>query len=467
MEKLSFFNWSVSKALDLEPDPIDKARMKLVIQSIILGIIYCCTFIPFHIYEQQPHQLLRTSTILLIFITVAKYLLYRPAWKPVTHITLLIMSAVIWTSIFIYSGIDLLMIQFAVIIILSSFYLLNAKWGILYSALSVIPFPVFAVLTEGGYINLQLLNESFGIISFSVALSFNMFLIVFIHYHFFQVFSLYISELNGKSKELEELITTLESSKKELQAKNNSQKTLIMAIAHDIKSPLKFLSILTKRLLNVADLEKVGLKENTMNELKMIQDSSFKLYNVTDNLLQYIKLGNDEHINFEAFNLYDLVEYRIKAFVEIVHAQNNTIVNSVNPAAVVNGSKELLGIILHNILDNAVKFTENGRILFETECINNELYLNLSDTGRGMSPALLGWCNAPFDSEFPQDENTNNQGIGLIIVKELLHKIGTVLAVTSEHGKGTTVRININSACDLSKSLLQAPPGAQFSSMAW
>lgn len=438
MKHLSFFNCSVTKVLDLEENPIDKARLKLIIHALIIGILYCVTLIPFHLLEKQPNQLIRSTVVLVILATTLKYLLYKPSWKFVSQIILITLSALVWTNIFIYArNIDILTIQFIIIIIISSFYVLGMFYGIFYALLNIFPFAFFFIFYNTPLFHLILSVEEIHRIPFSIAVSYNMLLIFFIHFHFFRVYNLYISELSNKKEKLEQTISDLEASKNLLYKHNEFNEKILSALAVDIKSPLRYLMLTAQRLHTA--------RKEGGSDLYSIKESSSKLYRVTDTLLKYASLSlKDQHLEKISFSIFDLVEEKIKILEGTARVQNNVVTNKLIPGTSIFTNKETLDIVIFNILDNALKFTENNEITILSTKQEVDFSLTIIDKGRGMPEKLVSWCNDPQKSNLANAaiDDINEQGLGLIIAKELLLKINSRLVVVSK-SSGTAVTIII------------------------
>jgi signal transduction histidine kinase len=101
----------------------------------------------------------------------------------------------------------------------------------------------------------------------------------------------------------------------------------------------------------------------------------------------------------------------------------------------------LLNVIIHNLLDNATKVTRKGSIRIFAQAINNEIQIIIEDTGPGMIPEIVDWCNDPDVIKQEGNENTIPMGLGLLIVKELLASIDGKLRVESNPGKGTRMML--------------------------
>ena len=102
--------------------------------------------------------------------------------------------------------------------------------------------------------------------------------------------------------------------------------------------------------------------------------------------------------------------------------------------------------VLRNLVDNAVKFTESGRILVEAAPGPREgwVRITVTDTGPGVPPADLPQIFEPFHQLGPSStRRTSGVGLGLSIVQQIVTVLGGDVAVSSEVGWGSTFRVTI------------------------
>ena len=244
-----------------------------------------------------------------------------------------------------------------------------------------------------------------------------------------------------RTQELQSTIKAYEISQKRIGHQFYFQRRLIAAITHDIKSPLRYL-MMTGEALYKSEKNKPVDEEG----LKAIYTSSTQIYHFTANLLEYAKGFTNEALQTKTkFNLHHLVEEKIAIFQSIANTHSIRIDNLVKPDTNISSNKQLLSVILHNLLDNAVKFTSVGEISFDYETIDNCSKIMVKDSGKGMKPNQVTWCNEPNTEEMIKNKNEidANGGLGLIIVKELLQMIDGQLYVEAEVNKGTSFEITL------------------------
>lgn len=218
---------------------------------------------------------------------------------------------------------------------------------------------------------------------------------------------------------------------------------MIGTISHDIKSPLKFLSITAKHL---HEKSLITNDDNIKDNAKIMHESANQLYRFVENLVDYSKIFI-EHKNLNELkkeSIDSIINEKIKLFKNI--AEGNAIVITYNNFAPsqINLNKKITGIIIHNLLDNAIKNTVIGAITIETNLIKNKIYISVEDTGCGMPDEIKNYY-LNLQKNFETDKLAiQNYGLGLHMVLELLRLLKGDLKIYSKENEGTKVTIIID-----------------------
>ena len=230
--------------------------------------------------------------------------------------------------------------------------------------------------------------------------------------------------------QLRNTIKTLKNTKESLKFEIANHKKLIAAITHDIKSPLRFLAITGKHLFDNKENKK-AIQEDIEN----VYSSSNQLYNYVDNLLEYAKVSDDVTLS-QPYKLFDLINEKIDFFKNIASSKKTIIINLVPENETLTINRQLLSIIIHNILDNSIKHTYLGKIEFSFKKDLDEFLLIIEDTGYGMSQELLDFYN---NRAFLKIKKKQNIGLGLQMISELLDIIKGKIKIESALNSGTKI----------------------------
>jgi signal transduction histidine kinase len=104
-------------------------------------------------------------------------------------------------------------------------------------------------------------------------------------------------------------------------------------------------------------------------------------------------------------------------------------------------------LVLVNLVANALKFTEKGEIIVRMQVFADHCELRVQDTGPGIAPDLKTSVFEPFfQGESASHRQSPGTGLGLSLVREMLHALGGTIELESELGRGSTFRISVPQA---------------------
>ena len=227
---------------------------------------------------------------------------------------------------------------------------------------------------------------------------------------------------------------------------NKLKSELIANVSHEIRTPIGgiigFLELLN---LSIKDEKPKRLLSNAMK-------SSRHLLKLIDSLLDFSKIetGGIE-LSCSSFCLRELV---IEVLEEIKTRKNSKELDieldfDENISPVLYGDALKLSRVFNNILDNAIKFTEYGRINFFCKMIEDtdyysKIYFEITDTGIGVDEKIK---DTIFDSFVQADSSITKKyegvGLGLTICKHLLKIMGSEIHIESTKGVGTKVFFDV------------------------
>lgn len=239
-----------------------------------------------------------------------------------------------------------------------------------------------------------------------------------------------------KTKKLASTVKKLEKTENNLKQEIKQHEMLVKSVSHDIKSPLKFLSSSIKHLSENSSIQD---DQRLKQQLTTLQTSTSQLYEYVENLIKYSSIFIEgKKLEDESYSLHELIEERMQIFEKIAEAENVSIVNNVEKGFCVRTNKKALSIIIHNLIDNAIKNTQNGRI--ELLCMTQEniLTLKIIDNGKGMSKELIDYYH-----NFYKNPISKNYHLGLHMIIELLILIEGNINIISDLDKGTTIEIMV------------------------
>ncbi|SKA18935.1 sensor histidine kinase [Sediminibacterium ginsengisoli] len=257
--------------------------------------------------------------------------------------------------------------------------------------------------------------------------------------------------VKARTQELNMSVHALQESEASLRKGMHLQEKLIASISHDIRTPLKFLLMATERSLRT----KENKGQISMEEARIIYQTSDRLYHFTEKMLQYIKTNIEAgKLKASRFSVHELVEQKIRVFAAVAQARDIALINKVPPSLYIHDKEELLGTVIQNLLDNAVKFTGTGSVTIDCRIEGTALIISVTDTGNGIPEWQVAGYNRHFSSAASEQIITGNlsedlrklNGLGFAIIKEILPLLSASLEISSQPGKGSTIKLTLQHA---------------------
>lgn len=249
--------------------------------------------------------------------------------------------------------------------------------------------------------------------------------------------------VKDRTADLFKSVTSLKIAKNNLNQEVLQQKKLIGTISHDIKSPLKFLSITAKHVYE----KSLASETNTMKEnAHVMYESASQLYKFVENLVDYSKVFMEHNTikDLKTENIDDIIKDKINLFKNMSDDKKNTITYKNNSSHAVHINRSVFAIMIHNLLDNAIKNTSNGTIKIEINTIKSKIYINVEDNGVGISEELKTYY-MNLQKNFETDKLAlQNYGLGLHMVLELLRLVKGEMKIYGMPGTGTKITLIVD-----------------------
>ncbi len=270
---------------------------------------------------------------------------------------------------------------------------------------------------------------------------------------FFSITSLYISaylatSVNNRLRRRENEIVALKDSiadaYNKLEELDREKSEFTYKVTHELRSPLSAIQSLLKSI-EEGYAGEISVKEKELI-IRSEKRTSF-LLTLVNGLLDLIagRIGKPKEGDIKSVDINVAVKNSLHLMQEKTKAKNLEIIIKATPTlSYLRIVPDDLDIILTNLIDNSVKYTEpEGTISINNLMSDKEIKIEISDTGIGIIKDDL---NKIFD-EFYRSKNAKavelrGTGLGLPIVKNLIKRYGGNIDVRSEIGKGTTVTVS-------------------------
>jgi signal transduction histidine kinase/Tfp pilus assembly protein PilF len=290
-------------------------------------------------------------------------------------------------------------------------------------------------------------NEQFYIITVGTFILIILAVLVIMVFINFQKQKLFGRELRAKNILIEAQVSELGTLNKEisqqnilLEEDNKTKDKLLSIISHDLRNPL----VNTKGILNLVNQDMVP-EDEAKQLLLQLETQYMTTTSLLDNLLFWLKgqmLGKDvEKTSVTIFNIVKGLEEEHRLLLKRKSIQFN---NMIEPDLKILADKEMIRIVLRNLISNAIKFTpQNGVIYVIGKHFNHETKIMVKDSGIGMNAETIKKITAKQYYTTAGTALEKGSGFGLMLCSDLVNRQGGKLSIESEIGNGSNLIITL------------------------
>jgi two-component system phosphate regulon sensor histidine kinase PhoR len=226
----------------------------------------------------------------------------------------------------------------------------------------------------------------------------------------------------------------------ELKKNEQVRKDFVANASHEIKTPITAIKGFADTLLEGA----LDDKEHAVKFLRSIQSNSERINSLVDDLMTISKIEMGVvKIEKTPVGFADIAQAVQAILREKAEAKNLSLKISINPDIhELIADRDRLTQILTNLVENGIKFTDQGGVTFGIDKENGRAVIFVEDTGIGIPKQHLSRIGERFYRVDPsRSRHMGGTGLGLAIVKHLVKAHGWDMQIESSLGKGTKVRI--------------------------
>jgi signal transduction histidine kinase/ActR/RegA family two-component response regulator len=248
-----------------------------------------------------------------------------------------------------------------------------------------------------------------------------------------------------RRRELERnlLLSHARSARADAAAANRIKDEFLMAVSHELRAPLTTMLLWERVLRESANDEEARLKA-----LDAIHQSATAQARLVADLLDFARgLGGKLFLDIRHVDLARLARDAVEAARPLADAKSlELVIADPSFSGEVSADATRLRQVLDNLLSNAIKFTPaSGRVVVSVHRRGAFITVAVADTGRGISPDMLGRIFKPFtQADDATVKGEGGLGLGLTISKQLaeLHR-GTLIATSDGLGHGATLTLSL------------------------
>ncbi|MGD9910410.1 MAG: response regulator [Candidatus Izemoplasmatales bacterium] len=250
-------------------------------------------------------------------------------------------------------------------------------------------------------------------------------------------------EISSMNQELEQQNTLLEVQKKQLADANLHKTNFLSTMSHELRTPLNSVIALSGVLKRQLEGK---ISEEDHQYIEVIERNGKNLLLLINDILDISRVESGRvEVLVSEFNPCDAFNDLVSNLSQLAK-QKNLEVKTIctNHKIMVESDRDKMSHIMQNLISNAIKFTEKGKITIELRDEKDHIEIIVSDTGIGISEDQIPFI---FD-EFRQADATTSRkyggtGLGLAIAKKYALLLEGNISVQSILGKGTTFTLTI------------------------
>lgn len=244
-------------------------------------------------------------------------------------------------------------------------------------------------------------------------------------------------QLKNTNESLTESNSLLASANKQLEIHDNMQKEFINVAAHELRTPIM-------PILGEAELIENDFSDNEFASVSKEQISSIirnakRLDRLAADILDVTNIeGKSLKLNKSIFDIDEILSELVTEYsrhIESDQSKSKKVRILYEPIHVkIFADRYRITQVISNIINNAIKFTEQGSIAIDGTISNRELTIKITDTGKGIDEEIV---NRLFDKFVSRSEQ--GTGLGLFISKNIMESHGgTITGFNNENGAGAT-----------------------------
>ncbi len=237
----------------------------------------------------------------------------------------------------------------------------------------------------------------------------------------------------------------LEAARDESHQASRAKSAFLANMSHEIRTPMNAIIGMTELVLSSE------LKHEQREYLNVVQQSSDALLVLLNDILDFSKIEAGKlELACRPFDLHESLGDMMKALAVRAHQQGLEVVCDIRqdvPRVVIGDVGRLRQVIV-NLVGNAIKFTEQGQVVFSVQCESATddsvwLYFSVNDTGVGIPHDKQQVIFEMFEqADTSTTRRFGGTGLGLAISSELVRMMDGQISVTSEPDQGSTFHFN-------------------------
>ncbi len=242
--------------------------------------------------------------------------------------------------------------------------------------------------------------------------------------------------------EINELATTLNYTRDELQRTDELRRDLMANVSHDLKTPLTMIKAYAEM---ARDLNSNNKKKREQN-MNVIMEEVDRLTILVNDILTLSKMQSKiEDLDYSTFDLTELINTILKRYEIFKDKEDYKFIFKTAKKIMITADKKKLEQVIYNLINNAINYTgDNKTVTIKLTNEKETIKVEIVDTGKGIDKKDIPYIwDKYYKNKKKHKRNLIGTGLGLSIVKSVLELHKYKYGVNSVKDKGTTFYFEI------------------------
>jgi signal transduction histidine kinase len=301
---------------------------------------------------------------------------------------------------------------------------------------------LFGVLVSFPFILTEILKNSLLYpLNFQFKYMVELGVLVFLLFQVYLLASHYAASYNNLELLNQDLERKVTERTGQLVTANTVKDRLLSVMSHDIKSPLNSL----RGILQIYNKNAISMDEFN-HFTKLVENDLSKTTMLVENILFWTASQlKGVQVAKEKFNLNLLVNETVQLFETIAANKKISIKQNVAENLIIDFDRNILNLVLRNLISNAVKFSHEGGVIgIDVKTTGESVLIQVKDQGLGMDDLTIQNLMDPKRTVSTLGTiNEKGTGLGLSLCRDYLQKSGGLLTIESKKGIGSTFNVVI------------------------
>ncbi|MDR3181806.1 MAG: response regulator [Planctomycetaceae bacterium] len=256
-------------------------------------------------------------------------------------------------------------------------------------------------------------------------------------------FKFMVGKINNLIKEMQGYANTLEEKNIYLNRLNELKDEFLANTSHELRTPINGIIGIVESMIDGAT---GSLSDEQKYNLAIVSNSGKRLSNMINDILDFTKLkGNEIELQLKPIDLKTIVDMVIVLSKPLIRGKELTLVSEIDDSLPpITADENRIQQILYNLIGNAVKFTDKGKVSVTATVNGDTVAVAVTDTGIGIAADKF---DKIFESFEQADGSTAREyggtGLGLSITKRIVELHGGTINVNSKVGEGSVFTFTV------------------------